>query len=94
MARQVDADVHLARGRTYRVDITALPAGTERPPDRPQRLGEPQWETVEFVGAREPGVYFLRATYARPAGPERRSGPDDWTGRRLRTPDVRVEIVR
>jgi hypothetical protein len=92
-ARTLDHNVRLARGGTYRVEITALPAGTEPPPDRPMKEGEPRRETVEFMAAREPGTYRLRATFTRPAEPDRRPGPADWTARRLRTPDVRVEVV-
>jgi hypothetical protein len=92
VARALDRDVRLPRGGTYRVDVTALPAGAERPPDQPRRAGEPQRETVEFLAAREPGAYRLRATYTRPAAPGRQPGPDDWAARRLQTPDVRVEV--
>ena len=84
-----------ARG-THRVEITALPVAAEGPPDRPRKTGEPQCETLHFVASGEPGVYLLRAAYARPgAGRGRpRGGPGEWAADLLGTPAVRIEVAR
>jgi hypothetical protein len=91
--RKDAAEVRLAAGTTYRVEITTLPPGTEPPPDRAREKGEPQLEVLEFAAAGESGAYSLRATYARPAGLRRDAAGDNSWPARIETPAVRIEIV-
>jgi hypothetical protein len=91
--RRVRELVRLRPGEVYRVEITATSHRAREEKEQERRAGELQRETVSFVGADSPGTYLLRAAFATP-GAGRKLGEGMWTGRKLQTPAVRIEVVR
>jgi hypothetical protein len=78
------------------VQVVAISLRKEFGPERPSKRGEPSRQEAHFVGADEPGVYLLKATFARPDadGVEKAADKGAWSGKRLETPAIRVEMVK
>jgi hypothetical protein len=89
--------LRLKPGETYRVQVEGVSLRKEFDPERPGKRGGPRREVVHFVGADEPGVYLLKATFARrDTGLKQKAGGEEgaWSGERLETPEIRVEVVK
>jgi hypothetical protein len=95
--QRVPSRLRLKPGETYRVAVEGVSLRKEFDPERSGKRGEPQRDMVHFVGADEPGVYLLKATFARrDMGLKQKAGGEEgtWSAERLETPEIRVEMVK